>query len=154
MNKYVVLVLIIGIGVFLYFNNNRPDKVVPSQENENEVGNETGRVMSPGEVMLGVGQMGNFSNLSLTFNEFIADYRCPIDVQCIQAGAVVANITLKSGEEVLTLNKPSDEVPLEFAGYKISIVNTNPPAMSQKIIDPKDYVVTFLVEPMASGDNI
>lgn len=154
MNKYVALVLIIGIGVFLYFNNNRPDKVIPSQESENEVGNETGRVMSPGEVTLRVGETGNFSNLSLTFNEFIADYRCPIDVQCIQAGAVVANITLKSGEEELTLNKPSDEVPLEFAGYEISIVNTNPPAMSQKTIDPKDYVVTFLVEPMVSGDNI
>ncbi len=154
MNKYIALILIIGIGVFLYFNNNRPNKEIPQSETESEVGNETGRVMAPGEVILGVGQTGNFSNLSLTFNEFIADYRCPIDVQCIQAGAVVANITLKSEEEELTLNKPSDEVPLEFAGYEISIVNTNPPAMSQKIIDPKDYVVTFSVEPMASGGNI
>lgn len=145
MKKIIVIIALLGISIFLYVDKK---KDVPQDTIENS------RVMAPGEISLAVGETARFSNLSLTFNEFIADYRCPIDVQCIQAGAVVANITLVAPEEERTLNKPSDEIPLEFAEYKISIVNTNPPALSTKIIAPKDYVVTFLVEPMVSGDNI
>lgn len=145
MRKIIVVIALLGIGIFLYIDKK---KDVPQDTTEDS------RVMAPGEISLAVGETVRFSNLSLTFNEFIADYRCPIDVQCIQAGAVVANITLIAPEEELTLNKPSDEVPLEFAGYRISIVNTNPPALSTKVIEQKDYVVTFLVESMASGDNI
>ncbi|MDQ5883237.1 MAG: hypothetical protein QG654_149 [Patescibacteria group bacterium] len=150
MNKYIALVLILGIGIFLFFNNNRIKEEGPQMETEN--GSE--RVMGPKEISLEVGKTEIFSNLSITFNTLVADYRCPADVQCIEAGAVVANITLEAGEEEITLNKPSDEVPLEFAGYRISIIDTKPQLLSGKDINPKDYVVTFLVEPMASGENI
>jgi len=140
MKNIVLGILGIALVVFLVINSKRDGA-------SEKVSDETPRVMAPEEVALAVGETGSFSNLSVTLNQFVADYRCPVDVQCIEAGAVVVNITLKAGEEELTLNKPSDEVPLEFAGHKISIVDTNPPAMSGKVIDQKDYVVTFFIEP-------
>lgn len=143
MNKIILVVVALGIGIFLILNNKK-DTPIPNNDID------LGAIITDTRTSLAVGQTVNFSNISLTFNEFIADYRCPADAQCIEAGAVVANITLKTVEDELTLNKPSDEIPLEFAGYKISIVDTNPPAMSGKVIDQKDYVVTFLIEPKTS----
>lgn len=143
MTKSILVIVVLAAGLFLFLNNK---KDAPSPSGDLNLGS----VISESEATLAVGQTVNFSNISLTFNEFIADYRCPADAQCIEAGAVVVNITLRAGEEELTLNKPSDEVPLEFAGYKVSIVDTNPPAMSGKVINQKDYVVTFLIEPSVS----
>lgn len=116
--------------------------------------NGAGRVMGPEEFSLGVGQVATFSNLSLIFNELVADYRCPNDAQCVEGGAVVANITLTTDEDSLTFNKPSDEVPAEFGSFLVSIIDTKPELFSGMQIDPQDYVVTFRIESSLSGDNI
>jgi len=99
----------------------------------------------PADMTLGVGQTGVAGTLSVTFNKFVQDSRCPIDVQCIQAGAVNINVTFVSGTATVTKNMPSDEVPQEFGGYKISIVDIMPPRKSGAEIDPRDYKITFHV---------
>lgn len=145
MKKIIILIILVAGVVIVY-------KGLKNKEyNQTESG---GRVMGPQEVVLAYGETKSFSDLKITFNNLVADYRCPQDVECIEGGAVVANITLSAGEKEVTLNKPSDEVPLEFEGYKISITNTNPSLLSGKEINPKDYVVTFLIEPTISGENI
>jgi len=100
---------------------------------------------TPGILTLPVGRMGAVGDIFVTFNELVADYRCPVDVMCIQAGAVVANITLSSLDMTETFNLPQDEVPRAFGKYLVSIEGTTPEARSNVQIDPEDYVVTFKV---------
>lgn len=98
------------------------------------------------EITLSKGTTAEVSGLSLTFNHFVADYRCPVDVQCIQAGAIVVNVTMEMDSKKETRNFPSDEVPYEFAGKAISIVKIAPEAHSEKTIAEEDYRITFKVE--------
>lgn len=85
-------------------------------------------------------------DISLTLNSFVSDNRCPVDVQCIEAGAVVVNVTMKKGTAVETRNFPSDEVPYVFMGHSFAITQITPVANSKVTIDPKDYKITFRVE--------
>lgn len=97
------------------------------------------------EVTVGVGQTGRVGGLDITFNKFIQDSRCPIDVECIEAGAVNINVTLASGPHIETKNMPSDEVPYSFNEYQVSIANILPPRHSKEEIKPSDYKITFHV---------
>ncbi len=100
---------------------------------------------APANVTLGVGQTGKVENLSITFNKFVQDSRCPVDVQCIQAGAVNINVTFAQGPHVETKNMSSDEASQQFEGYKVSIVDINPPRKSHIEIPFGDYKITFHV---------
>lgn len=99
-----------------------------------------------GRLVLGVGETGQVDDLKLTFNEMVADYRCPLEVVCMEEGAVVAGVTTRTPGEGRTFNMPSDEVPQEIGDYRISIVDVAPPLLSEALLDPLAYKVTFLVE--------
>lgn len=99
-------------------------------------------------VSIGVGEKGSVGDVTITLNELIADNRCPVDVECIEGGAITTNVTFASGETEKTLNMPSDEVPQEFAGHQISIENVEPATRSTVTIQPNDYRVTFRVSKM------
>lgn len=113
-----------------------------------------GRVRGPEDITLQQGATGEAAGLAITFNRLVQDSRCPIDVQCIQAGAVNTNITLRSGNTVSTQNYASDGVPLVFAGYSISIKNVLPARSEGKEIAQKEYKVTFHIAPNTKGDTI
>ncbi len=100
---------------------------------------------TPGDITLGVGKTGSVGGLSITFNALLQDNRCPVDVQCIEGGAVNTNVTFKSGMQTVTKNMPSDEVAQQFAGYHISIADVVPPAKSGVEIPSNAYKVTFHV---------
>lgn len=99
----------------------------------------------PNDVVLSVNESAKIGDLVLTLNSVQNDYRCPIDVQCIQAGAINTNVTFEVSGNTITKNMPSDEVPQEFEKYKISIVEMNPPAHSKTRIEQKDYRITFRI---------
>lgn len=111
----------------------------------------SGRVMAPQDLVLGVSDSGEALGLTITFNSLVNDYRCPVDVQCIEGGAVNTNITLKDSDGEVTLNYSSDGVPYSFNGYEVSIVEVSPDLYSEKFIDPASYVVTFNVKSAATG---
>lgn len=142
MNKIhtiIAIVAILIIGLIIYTH---PSKQVIAPEVENG-----GRVHAPADLVLGVGETEiALGGLSLTFNKLVNDYRCPIDAECIEAGAVNTNITVVAEDESMTVNYSSDGVPFEFAGYKVSIIDVKPDAALGKTIVPNEYVVTFHVE--------
>ncbi len=105
-----------------------------------------GVVPADGDVTIAIGKTAVVGGLSLTLNSFIQDNRCPVDVVCIEAGAVTVNVTMKDSSKSETRNFPSDEVPYEFDGYKISIVDINPPARSTVEIKDTEYRITFHVQ--------
>ena len=100
---------------------------------------------APAEIVLSINQSAKIDDLILTLNSIPNDYRCPIDVQCIQAGAINANVMFEVLGKSVSRNMPSDEVRQEYEGYKISIVDINPPAMSKTSIDQEDYKITFKI---------
>lgn len=99
-----------------------------------------------GDMTLGIGQQGCVSMLSITLNSLIQDSRCPVDVQCIQTGAVNTNVTFIYGTQTNTHNISSDEVPYRFGPYAISITTIMPDRHSKKHILPDEYHVTFHIK--------
>jgi hypothetical protein len=99
-----------------------------------------------GDITLGVGEKKTVGDLTVTFNKFVQDSRCAIDVVCIQAGAVNVNVTLADSTHAETKNFPSDEAPQTFGEYKVSIINIEPARQSTKVIPEKDYKITFHIE--------
>ena len=98
------------------------------------------------DITLGVGEKVQTEGLSITLNSLVQDSRCPIDVQCIQAGAVNTNVTLTDSTHTVTKNFPSDGVPETFGDYKISIINIAPPRMSGREVAQNEYKITFHIE--------
>ena len=99
----------------------------------------------PGEVTLAVNESAKFGDLVITLNSVQNDSRCPVDVQCIQAGSVNAYITISIFEKTISKNMSSNEVPQEYGKYKVSIAGVEPQAYSTKKIDQKDYRISFVV---------
>lgn len=96
-------------------------------------------------ITLKVGETKIVGPLSLTLNSFVQDNRCPIDVQCIEAGAVTVNVTMSEGTNTETRNFPSDEVPYAFGDHLISISDIAPLRKVNQEIPAGEYVITFKV---------
>lgn len=96
---------------------------------------------------VGVGKTVFINGVRVTLNSLVQDSRCPVDAQCMEAGAVTANVTFQSNTDKVTQNMASDEVPLSFDSYKISIEGIKPPRYSKKEPTPSSYVLTFKVVP-------
>ncbi len=137
MKKLLVLCLIV-LGIMVVWQLNKKATLV-AQPN-------VSTVVVGNTATIAMGQTKTINGVSITLNDIVADYRCPIDVTCIEAGAIVANVTFKVGDEVKTFNMPSDEVPQTFVGYTVVIGETTPPARAKVTIDQNQYVVQFTVE--------
>jgi len=137
-------------GTFVFFSNQvlSPDKSGSGAAtvNQNPEPFTSQASASVNQVTLDPDMTAEVSGLSVRFNTLIQDSRCPMDVQCIEAGAVTTNITLEFDGKSKTINLPSDEVPHEYEGYKVSIVAVSPDARSTVSIKPNEYKVTFKVE--------
>lgn len=101
-------------------------------------------------VEVGIKETKYLGGVRITLNKIVQDNRCPVDVQCIEAGAITANVTLKSDTDTETFNMPSDEVPHAFDSFKVSIVNVKPSRVAVAAPTPNSYKVTFKVEPLTS----
>ncbi len=99
--------------------------------------------------VVSVGGSTVIGGMRVTLHEVVADNRCPIDVQCIEAGAITARVTLDSDTDHETFNMPSDEVPHPFDTFTVAIGTVSPDAVSTQPIDPSEYQVTFVVDQLA-----
>ncbi|MES2470815.1 MAG: hypothetical protein V4526_01110 [Patescibacteria group bacterium] len=141
---YVIVIVVVFALIFMlirqYGTDSRPLTETPD-----------GRVRAAEVASVKIGETKEISGLQVTFNKFVQDNRCPVDQEnCPEAGGVTLNISLKANEgTTATGNIASDEVPLEFAGYAVSIVKVAPDRkLSQQITDP-EYEVSFRVAPLA-----
>ncbi|MEK7606276.1 MAG: hypothetical protein AAB458_01635 [Patescibacteria group bacterium] len=140
--KNVLLVLVIALVLIGgYYVLDYTDKTDEADVTDN------GRVRGPEELPLSVGDTKNSGNLSITLNSIVSDNRCAVDVQCVQAGWVTANITVKTDTQI-TQDINSNDLTLEYDGYAISINEVLPAPRSTVVITPEEYVVTFLVAPL------
>lgn len=149
MNKifYVVIGLVVLSGVLFVVSTAKTEApTIPVDETPTTT--DDGRVRAPEDITLKVGGIGDAAGLSLTFNSVVSDSRCPVDVQCVWAGTVSANVTLESESEKTTLDIAMNESAVIFAGYAISIVSVLPATKSDTPIESSDYRITFHVAPV------
>lgn len=101
-----------------------------------------------GDPTLGEAKVGKsvfINGVRVTLNRIVSDSRCPVDVVCIQAGWVTANVTLKSDTDTETVDLASNAAAHPFDSYMVSIAAVKPPHTSGVTLDPSDYLVTFRV---------
>lgn len=97
-----------------------------------------------GEVAVGESIFVN--GVRITLNRIVQDSRCAVNVQCVWAGNVTANVTLKSNTDNETRDIVSDAAPVGFDSYQISIVKVKPlPVAGPELLKPERYLVTFRV---------
>jgi hypothetical protein len=94
---------------------------------------------------LRIQQTQNINGLQVTFNKIIQDSRCPIDVQCIQAGNVTASIKLQNYDLVGELDMISDKI-YTFDSYSISIIKVSPQQKSSRTINSNEYIIIVKVD--------
>lgn len=93
-----------------------------------------------------VGKTIFINGVRVTLNNITQDNRCPKDVQCIIAGWVTANVTLKSNTDEETIDIKSDASPYAFDSFHVSIERVAPRKISTITIKPEDYLLTFRVQ--------
>ena len=83
-------------------------------------------------------------NISITPIAVVEDSRCPVDVQCIQAGTVRVTTTLASEgnkqEVTLTLN-----TPITFVGKRVELQEVTPVKNTKVPFEKEAYVFKFVV---------
>ena len=91
---------------------------------------------------VGLSKSVMFSTLIIRPTQVLEDSRCPIDVQCIQAGTVRVETTLSTGaQQVFKLN-----TPVTIGDQTITLIAVRPEKESKKTIKPTDYIFTFRSE--------
>lgn len=95
-------------------------------------------------VALSIGESKVIGGVKLTLNRIVSDSRCPIDVQCIQAGNLVVNISLQ-GELDTETTDISSQSSHQFGNYLVSITKISPEKKSSVSTDPLSYRVSFSV---------
>ena len=76
--------------------------------------------------------------------ELLEDSRCPLDVQCIQAGTVRVSVILDAEGEQKTMVM-TQGTPVTFVGRTVLLVSTLPAPNSKVTIRKKEYQFTFSI---------
>lgn len=123
-----------------------PVQVISTSSSTPVIVTSSSTTATSGTITLGVGETTKVAGLTFTLNSFVQDSRCPIDVRCIQAGAVTVNVTARQNGQVQTQNFASDEVPHQFGQYKVSITDIKPDRKSGQELTQQQYRITFRIE--------
>ena len=132
-------------GTFTTGNTLRVTTLTGAENQPNEAGVAQGT--------LAVGESALIGAVRITFGGVEGDSRCPIDVECIQAGALTVSVTLESDTDSLNTLMMSDQQPQPFDAYEVSIVKVSPEAVSTKVLGAANYRVTFQVAPLPGVDS-
>lgn len=104
---------------------------------------ETGGVISG----IALGAHWEAQGITVTPKSIVSDYRCPLNVQCIQAGKVHVNVTLSNGTKELTRVFYSGE-SFTFDMVSITLVAVNPQRLTTAAIAPGDYRFVFAAQKL------
>jgi hypothetical protein len=104
-------------------------------------------VKSPasGEVAVKLGEWAMFNNLRIQPNVITEDSRCPVEVDCIQAGTVLVEALLVSEVGTSTHTFALGE-SYTFASLSVAFANVTPVANASRAIALDEYVLTFTVQ--------
>ncbi|MDO8624159.1 MAG: hypothetical protein Q7R54_02275 [bacterium] len=111
-----------------------------------------GGAPAPVETSVALGEKVVVNDVTINVLELLEDSRCPVDVQCIQAGTVrvLVNVNAFDGDYTLTLGEPQT---VEVATITLTAVS---PAVkySTVTVEPSDYRFTFTVQKLAPLEDV
>lgn len=84
--------------------------------------------------------------LRIAFVAVREDSRCPVDVQCIQAGNARIRLRLNHARErtrVIELNTDAEPREVTYANYTIKLMNLAPRPVADRPTRPRAYVATL-----------
>jgi len=96
--------------------------------------------------ILSPGQSTEINGVAFTLVKIAGDSRCPLDVTCIWAGAVTAQVSVEKGGTHAALTVTSTdtaEFTIESRSYTVSIKDVLPAKETGGEIDQKNYKITF-----------
>lgn len=98
-----------------------------------------------GTVTLKVNEQGSVFGITLTPLEILEDSRCPIDVQCIQAGTLRVLVRIETPDNTSEQELAFNEV-VKTEVSEITLVQVNPITDSASSIDSSEYTLTFKIK--------
>lgn len=138
----------------------QPGTYSVSVTNQNGVSNSINFVLTSGStgtvnqtVGVGIGQTAIVGGLRVTAVRVVEESRCPAGVYCIQAGRVVIETNIQSGDAIRAANLSYPETStygtsvngsLTLDGYTVRITNVTP-AARQGGVSSGEYVITYQV---------
>ncbi len=128
--------------------NDEPKIVVEPKNNTSDVVvNDSG---------LEINELGNFGTISIRPLSVEEDSRCPVDVNCIQAGTVLLKIEVisNSGNSNNTIHTAKLGEEFVANGAKITLTNVSPETNSKKKISAGDYNFKFDVKKADGVVNV
>ena len=99
-------------------------------------------------VSIKIGETKFAGGMKITPNNITSDSRCPVDVECIWAGNITANVTLRSDTDKETVDLVSNATPHPFDSYQVSLTGATPDVRTNVRISRDGYTLTFLVESL------
>ncbi|OGI64121.1 hypothetical protein A2914_00230 [Candidatus Nomurabacteria bacterium RIFCSPLOWO2_01_FULL_41_21] len=168
MNKTLIISLVVVLGVvavFVFINKSKvvsptdDGTYVEDTESTNSNTSGTGTNTSIGSTSTSttsttitettlsakIGQTISLSGVTGTVKELVEDSRCPIDVECIQAGTVKVKVNFVYGALNQNVTLTLDQ-ELAMYGRSITLVDVKPDKVSGTTIASSDYVFTFLIK--------
>ena len=101
----------------------------------------TGGSTDPATTALAIGARATIRGTDISVLDLVEDSRCPVDVQCIQAGTVRVRVSVDSYSLPFTLTLGQ---PQAVGDTTITLVSVIPEQKySQKTVQPSDYRFTF-----------
>jgi hypothetical protein len=93
--------------------------------------------------VLAIGEKVIVNGVIITLRSLTEDSRCPVDVQCIQAGTVRVTVIADTSDVIFTLGEPR-----AVAGMTMTLVSLVPAQKNSKVtVAPGDYRFTFSIAP-------
>jgi hypothetical protein len=94
------------------------------------------------EMSLNIGESGEVLGFTIKLINITEDSRCPIDVQCIQAGRVVVTVDITGKDKKVTRTSIGTDKLYTYDGYFIEVSSVKPEnKKSDTKIDDGDYEV-------------
>lgn len=99
-----------------------------------------------GNVTLALMERGVFKNITISPTTLLGDSRCPVKVQCIQAGNVRVALSITTGGKTSVVNMATGET-INKDGFVITFISTTPAKVADMQEADVDYKFTFSVTP-------
>lgn len=152
-SKALAVVLFVGVAVGAFLLGREYERVIPLG---GEVDMNSGQKdnSAKGQLALHIGEEKSFGDLTLRLDKILHDSRCPIDVQCIQAGSVIAEVRYSQGVFSSSFHIGTDDQSIQFHGYTVTLKDVQPDPISTKEIQLSDYLLVFNVDRGELADPI
>jgi|GEM_PF-6070063 len=97
------------------------------------------------EVTLSIGESYDTEGLSIKLIDIPQDDRCPVEVECIQAGAVTADLEVEVEDRTQVISIKSGAGERQVGEYYITLVDVKPEAKEGVTISIGDYKLLFYI---------